>query len=117
MVAGRYSLYCEQGATMFVPFQWTDNDDDPIDLTGYSIRMQVRRTHEDDEIIVDLGANGFITIEDASGGVMRILIPSDSTRDLPLGKFVYDVELEEEYTGFVTRLLEGQFIITPEVTR
>ena len=44
-----------------------------------------------------------------------ITIDADYTSDLDDGSYVYDLELTSS-SGTVTRLLEGQFVVTPEVT-
>lgn len=117
MVAGRYSIVCEQGATKSIQFQWRDSEENPIDLTDYSIRAQVRRSHHSEDVVIDLGAEGYISIlTPKDEGQISITIPASTTEALPIGRFVYDIELEDD-VGTVTRLIEGGFMVTPEVTR
>ena len=42
MAAGNYSFTIEQGATVDFEVQYTDANNLPIDLTGYSGRMQIK---------------------------------------------------------------------------
>jgi hypothetical protein len=58
--------------------------------------------------------NAGITLGGAAGTIV-ITIDADYTSDLNDGSYVYDLELTSS-TGTVTRLLEGQFVVTPEVT-
>lgn len=116
MVSGKYSMKCEQGATLFVPFQLTEDDGTAIDLTGYSARMMVRSAYSDASPVLDVGTGGWITIPTPANGEVQILVPDTETDDLEAGNYLYDVELEDS-AGFVTRILEGPFIVTPQVTK
>lgn len=58
--------------------------------------------------------NAGITLGGAAGTIV-ITIDADYTSKLTSGSYVYDLELTSS-TGTVTRLLEGQFVVTPEVT-
>ena len=42
MSAGRYSFTIEQGATLDFELAYKDSDNNPVDLTGYQGRMQLR---------------------------------------------------------------------------
>ena len=44
MAAGKYSFVIEQGATLDFEVQYKDSSGDPIDLTDYSGRLQIRST-------------------------------------------------------------------------
>lgn len=87
----------------------------PIDLTGYSARMQIRLNHASDTIILDLPGDDGDILLGTDEGVIQVDIPASVTEALPAVKGVYDLEL---ITGtYVERLLEGSVVITPEVTR
>jgi len=58
--------------------------------------------------------NAGITLGGAAGTI-AITIDADYTSKLDDGTYVYDLELTSS-SGIVTRLLEGQFVVTPEVT-
>lgn len=117
MVSGKYSMKCEQGATLFLDFQWTEDDGTtPIDLTGYSVRMMVREEFSDTTPTLDVGGGGWITINDAANGRIRLSVPDSETANLTAGNYKYDIEVEDS-GGFVTRLLEGPFIVYAEVTK
>lgn len=117
MVSGKYSMKCEQGATLLVDIQWTEDDGTtPIDLTGYSVRMMVREDYADALPVLDVGGGGWITVLTAAEGRIRVLVPATETAGLTAGNYVYDIEIED-VGGVVTRLLEGPFVVSPEVTR
>lgn len=126
MRAGKYDMTCEQGTTFIrtLAVLQPDLENDPtgdtfeiMDLTGYTARMQVRRTIENTNKMLELTtANGSldVTFQDQSN-VIRIYLPADVTASVTTSG-VYDLELINQ-GGEVSRLVEGNFIVVPEVTR
>jgi hypothetical protein len=45
MAAGRYSFTLEQGTTVDFELQYKDSDSNPINLTGYTGKMEIRSTY------------------------------------------------------------------------
>lgn len=117
MAAGKWNVTVEQGATWIRTITVKD-DGVGRDLTGYSIRMQVRQRPESNEVFLSLatGGNG-ITITDAENGIFQLSLTATQTAALTaVGGYYYDLELEDA-SGHVTRLLEGRFAVSLEVTR
>jgi hypothetical protein len=80
--------------------------------------MQVRNTHETSSVVLSLsstGANPAITMDEPSGQI-TIVISDTVTATLSDGPKVYDLEVVMANQD-VVRLLEGQFVVSPEVTR
>lgn len=117
MAAASYDITIEQGATFLLPLLWKDPQGDPVDLTGYSAKMQVRRKAGSvDPPLLDLSStNGGITLGDAAGTIV-ITASATQTTAMTGRTGVYDLELTSP-TGVVTRLVEGAVDIHPEVTR
>ena len=117
MAAGQYDITIEQGADLDLVITWTDSDDEPIDLTGASARMQVRRTHDNATALLDIPATvGTIVLGDELGTI-TVNVPAADTEGLPAPlKAFYDLEIVE-VGGAVRRVVEGFARITPEVTR
>ena len=117
-MAGVYDLAIEQGATFKVIFQWTDANNTPINITGYSARSQIRPTIESATVMVDATiANGKLSIVNpATDGKVQLLLSATDTAALASGTAVWDLELVAG-DGTVTRLLQGSVTISPEVTR
>ena len=125
MPAGQYDITAEQGATFGLNMNYKDDNDNPISLTGYNARMQVRRSHTTSTMLLSgdahspSGTNITITVEDTGAalptGNVKVDILASTLSDVPAGNHVYDIELVSGDS--VTRLLEGRFIVTPEVTR
>jgi hypothetical protein len=116
MVAGKYDFYIQQGATFNRTIVWKDGNEVPVDLNGYTARMQVRKTVTATAAILSLTTeNGKITLGGNLGTIVLNLNPAD-TESLETFCGVYDLELQSA-SGFVTRLLQGQVTISREVTR
>lgn len=116
MTPGRVNFICPQGSTFNRRLTYKI-DDVPVNLSGYSSRLQVREAHYSTDTIASLtsASAGGITLG-GSAGTIDILIEDDETADFSAGTFVYDLEIES-VGGIVDRIIEGSFIVTPEVTR
>ena len=51
MSAGKYSFTIEQGSTVDFRIEYKDSNSNPIDLTNYQARMQIRSTKESNSLI------------------------------------------------------------------
>jgi len=116
MAAAYYDMLIEQGATFQKTFVWKDSNEDPVDITGYTARMQIRRKKS--ATTVEHSAtteNGGITLGQTAGTV-AVLIPAADTAAFDFTKGAYDLELVDPQ-GVVTRLVEGGVEVSKEVTR
>lgn len=114
MTPGKYNMICPQGATFTKRLTWTI-EDVPVDLTGYTGRMQAKVSYSNkcQPIFTITTENGGILVDDE--GNIDLLISSDDTEIFIPKEYIYDLELEKNNT--VYRILEGKFIVTPEVTK
>lgn len=110
----RLNLTCYQGATFDYQLTWLI-DEEPVDLTNYEARMQVRVSHNADTALLSLSAGTGITLGGTAGSIFIEATP-EQTAALDAGQFVYDLELVAE-SGSVVRLINGKFEVDPEVTR
>lgn|SRR5574343_526082 len=116
MAASTYDILIEQGATFQLNLVWKDSGGTPINLTGYTARMQVRHKLADTSPLLDFTTeNGAITLGGVLGTI-SILGLATLTDALTVKSGVYDLELVSA-GGIVTRLIEGGVTITPQVTR
>lgn len=104
---------CEQGADFAFNFHWEDENNTTIALSEYTIRMQVRKNFEKTLIVEFSTTNGRITID--SNEEVTVSLPAAQTALLEPGKYIYDMEVVDA-GGAVTRILQGQFNVSPEVT-
>jgi len=112
-----YDLKISQGATYSLSFVWkTGAPPTPVDLNGFTARMQIRPSHTSPTVLIELTpANGRITL--GAGGQITLNISAANTETLPAGRHVYDLEVIAPDGTTVTRFLQGNVTVTPEVTR
>jgi len=119
MAAGTLDIVIEQGTTFRKKLTWVDDQVPavPIDITGFTARMHLREEFEspDPPIIELTDGNGRIVIG-GSNGEIDLFIADADTEALTIESGVYDLEVEAP-GGDVTRLLEGRFTLSLEVTR
>lgn len=111
---GTYKITAPQGATFDRQFTLTIGGT-AVDLSGYHAAMQIRETHETETPIISLTQGTGITLGGTAGTIL-VEISAATMGSAEPAQYVYDLELVGS-TGTVTRLLEGDFTITPEVTR
>lgn len=112
-MAARYDITIEQGATFTFDVQVNDSD-----LTGYAARMQGRNTHAASTTVFSLatGGSGLVITHQGNHSHITVTMSASATAALTAPQSgVYDLEYESG--GVVTRILEGSFYITPEVSR
>lgn len=115
--AAYYNLTIEQGSTFDDEYQYVDDDGNPVDITGYTVRMQGRLSVESSATVLDWDtAGGEITLSDPSNGKFKFAADPTTTGALDFTRGVYDLEIESP-GGVVRRLLEGELILAKQVTR
>lgn len=113
MPAVTYSLLIERGATFSQHLVWRDSEDDLIDLTGYTARMQIRPKPAGAVILELTDVNGRIVLG-GTAGTIDLSITAADTSTLPSGTYVYDLELVNGTT--VYRLMQGTLTVSPDIT-
>jgi hypothetical protein len=111
-LSATFNLVLEQATTFNFQFQ-IKNDNTPWNLTGYTGTMTVKPfTGSSSTTLEATLANGYMVFDELVGRV-TVTFPAAITNITP-GRFVYDLVLDSG--GTVTRILEGQFTVTPGVT-
>ena len=113
-MAGRYNMVCDQGTTFNLVFN-IYTDDVAWNLVGnYTARMSVKTSYLVDQTAISLTTtNGRIAF--AANGQVTLTISATDTAALTPDRYSYDLEFED-LAGTVTRILEGKFVVRPEVT-
>jgi hypothetical protein len=114
MIPGKYNMICPQGSTFSQNLTWLVNEI-PVNLTGFAARMQVREKHTSPTTVLSLVSPTHITLG-ASAGTIDINVSASATSDIVPKDYVYDLEMISS-SNIVSRIIEGKFIVTPEVTR
>lgn len=120
MIPGKENLEIYAGATYKKTFQWTivnGTTSVPVDITGSTIRMQIREKINSPAILIELTtANNRIRLTDATNGVFQLYLTDAETSALGFKTGVYDIEIKL-FNNEVERFVEGVVIVHPEVTR
>lgn len=118
MTAAIYNFEINQGTTFKKNIFWKNADtNEAMNLTGYTARMQARRSYTDDTVLFDLtSTNGLIQLTPTLGKIV-ITIPATQTStftDWTRAKYSLRVTSPD---GTVTRLLEGDITLAKDIIR
>jgi hypothetical protein len=102
----RYSAYTSGGELLYHP---------PVNLTGYTARMNIRSTVDATTILHSLTTENSGIALGGAAGTVDLLISATDTALFTFGTAVYDLELISGTV--VTRLLSGNVTLSKEVTR
>ena len=105
------NIFIDQGATFTTTVTVTDANGDAVNLSGYSVAAQIRKT-----FLSSTATSFTATISNASSGEITISLSPTQTTALEAGRFVYDVLITAS-GGTKTRVVEGQVTVNPSVTR
>lgn len=115
MTAGIYNTTIDQGSIWSVVLVYTDSNNTPVNLTGYTAAMQLRQNYNSATADLTLTtANGGIAIVGATGTI-TITATATQTGLLDAGFYVYDLELTSGSN--ISRLIQGQLTVAEQVTR
>ena len=107
-MALKANMVIDQGTTFSSMIEILDENDDPIDVTSYTARGQIRKHYTSTNSV------SFSTA--LANGSLVISLTANQTANVVAGRYVYDIELVDP-AGTVARILEGIVTVTPEVTR
>ncbi|HAM24485.1 MAG TPA: hypothetical protein DCM51_02850 [Actinobacteria bacterium] len=110
---GRLDLICYQGADFDFQITWTVSGS-PVNLTGWTGRMQVRKIPGAPSATLSLTSGSGITLGGAAGTVLVAATATQTAAIIP-GTYKYDLELVNG--SHVTRLVQGDFTVIAEVTK
>jgi len=115
--SSRLRAACEQGSIFSTGVYVTEVcTKEPIDITGFTILMQVRSSAESVDVLLEISTeNGRATVSGPEGKI-DIFVSSADTTDLVPGMYVYDLDLIDP-SGDSQRIIQGQFEVTAEVSR
>lgn len=122
MAAGKVDLIIEKGATFRKTFKWLNSTKQPIDISSYTARMQIRSSTYGSIISSLTTENGGITLE-ADGSVKLYISDAATSAITYQGNAVYDLELiapaglPEDPPPDVTKFLRGSVSFVEEVTK
>ena len=139
-MSANYDILMDQGSSFYFHFQYLDENNNSIDVAGYTAEMMVKRSFLSNENVLHLtnartnggitagvtgatfGMTGGISLNrnlgntgDQTGGVL-LIAGATATGFIPAGYHNYDIELLDS-NGIRTRVLKGRFTCNGEVTK
>ncbi len=96
------NLTVDQGSTFSASIDITDTENNLLNLTGYTVAGQIRKTYDSSTAVDFTGS-----VSNAALGEVTISLTATQTNALIAGRYVYDVEITSA-GGTVTRVIEGQ---------
>ena len=105
------NLFIDQGTDFSITVDVTDSNGQVLNMSGYSSAGQIRKTYASSTVSAT-----FTTSINASAGQVTLSLNDTVTSALGAGRYVYDLNVTSG-GGVTTRVVEGQAIVTPGVTR
>lgn len=109
-MATKANIIIDQGTTFSTIINLTDDNGDPIDLTGYTGDSEMRKHY------TSSNSQSFSVNLGGTSGTVTLSLSATQTANLTPGRYVYDVEVTSG-SNVVSRIVEGIVTVTPEVTR
>lgn len=104
------NLAIEQGTYFEMVVEITDEDDVPIDYSGYDIIGQFRKGIES---VNSISFNTSIDINN-----ITISLQAEATVDIDPGKYIYDILVKDSSDpNLVEKIIEGIVTINPTATK
>ena len=104
------NIFIDQHTDFQITVDVTDASGNVLNLTGYTAAAQMRKTYGSSSVSATFGTSIV-----ASTGKVTLTLTDAVTGALDSGRYVYDMTVTSGTT--TTRVIEGQAIVTPSVTR
>lgn len=105
------NLVIDQGSTFTANLQYVTNSKVPVDLTGATVRSQMRKSYKSANATATFTA----TITNASTGNVQLSLDADTTANIKYGRYVYDAKAN--VGNVVVKIFEGIVSVYPGVTQ
>lgn len=114
-MAVQYIVEIDQGADWFFNVTYENPAGTPVNITSYTAALQLRSLPESTTAVLSLATGSGITIT-GSTGLVAVHATATQTGAIIAGDYYYDLEITSPQ-NVVTRLVQGQAIVNPQVTR
>lgn len=105
------NLFVDQGSTYSNIITVAASNTQPLNLTDYTVKSQMRKSYQTSTAYTFTSS-----VYDALNGKIRLQLTSEESRDIPAGRYLYDVEITSP-SGNRTRVVEGIVTVIPEITK
>jgi len=116
-MAVEYNVVIDQGADWFLNVTYENPNGTPVNLTNYTAQFQVRSTPQSPTAVLSLATGGQGIVITGASGLVALRATNVQTGLIDEGSYVYDLEITDPVTSTVTRLIQGQAIVSAQVTR
>ena len=110
-MASTYNLDISQGETYSIRLNAKDSSGSRINLSGYTARGVIKYRYGSTGYLLDLDPD--VVSGSLLSGFIDIDLTPAQTSSLPIGQFVYDVEISGGTSVF--RVVQGTAVVNPEV--
>lgn len=105
-------ITCMRNDTFKLDMDWVDANSNPIDLTLYTFKAQVRKTNRSSSPLITFDDTDFT--KDNAGNLL--MSKSATSMDVSSGTYTYDLQATLISTGDVATWLGGLFIVQQDIT-
>jgi hypothetical protein len=106
------NLFAHQGADFRTTIRLKDKFTDPVDLAGYTVKGQIRRTYTSST------AYDFdIDMTDSESGVLLVTLRGSTSVNMKSGRYVYDIYAKSDLGDDTFKVQEGTLELSPRVTQ
>lgn len=122
MSAGKYSFIIEQGSTTRFNIVYKDSTGQPVDLSDYSARMQIKSSYGTTSSIATLSSSLWsdgtgLNMVSSSQGMIQLYISSCTSSLFDFDEAYYDIDIiSGSNCPVVERILEGRIRLSREIT-
>ena len=109
-MAIKSNIVIDQGTDYSSTVEIKDENDQILDITGYSANATIRKTYSSSNSV------SFQTILDEVNGRVTLSLPASNSAALAAGRYVYDLVVTD-LASKKSRIVEGIVTINPSVTR
>src|SRR6056300_1363709 len=107
------NLSIDQGATFTSDVTIKDINGNAFNLTGYTTRAKMAQGYSTTRTRTDITTT---VASDATTGIVTLSLTDTQTSSLSDARYVYDVEIVNDGSGAVTRVIEGIITVRSDVT-
>lgn len=111
VVQSTLNITCLRNDTFSLDMDWTNSNSEPIDLTIYEFRAQVKKSKAASTAVLTFEDEDFS--RDADGNL--VMSKSASNMNIVAGVYQYDLQTTSP-SGTIATWLAGKFIIQEDVT-
>lgn len=113
MAAASYNLVIDQGSDFAIDLTIKEGGV-AKDLTGYAARAQMRPTISSSTVAGSFTCTVLIPTTD---GKVKMELTNSASSAMEPGRYFYDLEIHTPNNAIVKRLIQGEVVLNPEVTR